>query len=232
MPRSLTMPIRLPGCLRLLTCWLTIHGGRYTPEDGGGQDARRTMIEMVPWLPVYDANGDYTTSTTSLSESNYFGLEGMSNPAMILDLQKRMRYNTQIFGNAALTFHLMDGLDLKTQFGIDSHNATYRGYSSISLNNISMPNGWAEYQNWNSLYWQEETYLTYSKVFGDHRINAMAGLSWQERTQRWNKSRTEGFADDFYEDNNMAVGTNPRKSGIKLGTLGYELLFSAFGLYL
>ena len=183
--------------------------GRYTPEDGGGQDARRTMIEMVPWLPVYDANGDYTTSTTSLSESNYFGLEGMSNPAMILDLQKRMRYNTQIFGNAALTFHLMDGLDLKTQFGIDSHNATYRGYSSISLNNISMPNGWAEYQNWNSLYWQEETYLTYSKVFGDHRINAMAGLSWQERTQRWNKSRTEGFADDFYEDNNMAVGTNP-----------------------
>lgn len=183
--------------------------GRYTPEDGGGQDARRTMIEMVPWLPVRDANGDYTTSTTSLTESNYFGLEGMSNAPMILDLQKRMRYNTQIFGNAALTFHLMEGLDLKTQFGIDSHNATYRGYSSISLNNISMPNGWAEYQNWNSLYWQEETYLTYSKVVGDHRINAMAGLSWQERTQRWNKSRTEGFADDFYEDNNMAVGTNP-----------------------
>ena len=78
---------------------------------------------------------------------------------MILDLQKRMRYNTQIFGNAALTFHLADGLDLKTQFGVDSHNTTYRGYSSIELNNISMPNGWAEYQNWNTFYWQEETYL-------------------------------------------------------------------------
>ncbi|MCS2604274.1 hypothetical protein [Parabacteroides distasonis] len=31
---------------------LTIHGGSYTPEDGGGQEARRTMIEMVPWMPV------------------------------------------------------------------------------------------------------------------------------------------------------------------------------------
>ena len=175
--------------------------GRYTPEDGGGQEARRTMIEMVPWLPVRDKYGKYTTNLTSQSENSYFGLEGMSNPVMILDLQKRMRYNTQIFGNAALTFHLADGLDLKTQFGVDSHNTTYRGYSSIELNNISMPNGWAEYQNWNTFYWQEETYLTYNKVFGDHRLNAMAGLSWQERTQRWDKSYTQGFSDDFYENN-------------------------------
>lgn len=183
--------------------------GRYTPEDGGGQEARRTMIEMVPWYPVRDAGGKYTTSTSSVDQSTIFGLEGMSNPAMILDLQKRMRYNTQIFGNAALTFHLMEGLDLKTQFGVDSHNSTYRGYSSIELNNISMPNGWAEYENWNKLYWQEETYLTYNKTLEDHRINVMAGLSWQERTERWNKSRTTGFTDDFYEDNNMSVGTNP-----------------------
>ena len=182
--------------------------GRYTPEDGGGQEARRTMIEMLPWLPVKDKNGNYTTSTSS-TIGDVLGFEGMSNPVMILDLQRRMRYNTQIFGNAALTFHLAEGLDLKTQLGIDHHNQTYRGYSSIGLNNISMPNGWAEYQNWNTLYWQEETYLTYNKVFGDHRLNAMAGLSWTERTQNWNKARTEGFSDDFFEDYNMSAGTTP-----------------------
>ena len=182
--------------------------GRYTPEDGGGQEARRTMIEMLPWLPVKDKNGNYTTSTSS-SINDVLGFEGMSNPVLILDLQRRMRYNTQIFGNAALTFHLAEGLDLKTQLGIDHHNQTYRGYSSIGLNNISMPNGWAEYQNWNTLYWQEETYLTYNKVFGDHRLNAMAGLSWTERTQNWNKARTEGFSDDFFEDYNMSAGTTP-----------------------
>ena len=182
--------------------------GRYTPEDGGGQEARRTMIEMLPWLPVKDKNGNYTTSTSS-SINDVLGFEGMSNPVMILDLQRRMRYNTQIFGNAALTFHLAEGLDLKTQLGIDHHNQTYRGYSSIGLNNISMPNGWAEYQNWNTLYWQEETYLTYNKVFGEHRLNAMAGLSWTERTQNWNKARTEGFSDDFFEDYNMSAGTTP-----------------------
>lgn len=184
--------------------------GRYTPEDGGGQDARRTMIEMVPWMPVRDAEGNYTTNTSSLEQSNLFSLEGMSNPVMILDKQKKMKYNTQIFGNAALTFHIIDGLDLKTQIGIDNHNKTYKGYSTRDLNNISMQQqGRAEIWHRNVLYWQEETYLTYNKVFGEHRLNAMAGLSWQERTESYDRSYTETFDDDFYEENNMGVGTNP-----------------------
>lgn len=60
--------------------------GRYTPEDGGGQEARRTMIEMVPWMPIRDKNGKYTTSTSS-SIGDVLGFEGMSNPVMILDMQ-------------------------------------------------------------------------------------------------------------------------------------------------
>lgn len=183
--------------------------GRYTPEDGGGQEARRTMIEMLPWLPVYEPGTNNYTTNASSTLNNVLGFEGMSNPVAILNEQKRMKYNTQIFGNAALTFHLAEGLDLKTQFGMDHHNINYRGYSSINLPNISMPNGWAEYQNEQTTYWQEETYLTYNKTLEDHRINAMAGLSWQERTYRYNKSRTEGFSDDFYQDNNMSVGTTP-----------------------
>ncbi|WP_236263892.1 TonB-dependent receptor [Dysgonomonas sp. Marseille-P4677] len=182
--------------------------GQYTPETGGGQDARRTMIEMVPWLPVRDANGAYTTSASSTMNET-FGFEGMSNPVMILDLQKRLKYNTKIFGNAALTFHLMEGLDLKTQLGIDSKQQSTKGYSSVSLNNISMPNGWAYRSHTNELYWQEETYLTYNKVMEDHRINAMAGLSWNQTTYDYDYMYTEGFADDFYEYNNMSVGTTP-----------------------
>ena len=181
--------------------------GRFTPEDGGGQDARRTMIEMVPWLPVRDQAGNYTTASTPVLDG--IGLEGMSNPVFILDEQRRTKYNTQIFGNAALTFHLAEGLDLKTQFGMDSHRIDSREYSSTGLENISKPEGRAIYETWNTLYWQEETYLTYNKTLDEHRINAMAGLSWQERTSRRNKAETKGFSDDFFEDYNMSVGTNP-----------------------
>lgn len=182
--------------------------GRFTPEDGGGQEARRTMIEMLPWLPVRDENGDYTHSSSS-SVSEVLGFEGMANPVSILDLQKRINNNTQIFGNAALTFHLAEGLDLKTQIGIDKQRRKYNGYSSVLLNNISRPNGWAEIQNTDVLYWQEETYLTYNKSFDKHRLNAMGGLSWQGRTYDYSQSRSEGFDDDFYEWYNMGVGRTP-----------------------
>lgn len=181
---------------------------RYTPEDGGGQEARRTMIEMLPWLPVRQPNGEYTNSTSS-TVNNVLGFEGMSNPVSILDLQKRMSYNTKIFGNAAFTFHLAEGLDLKTQIGVDNQRNQYKGYSSITLNNVSRPNGWAEIFNKDVLYWQEETYLTYNKTIDKHRLNLMGGLSWQGRTYDYSQGRTEGFDDDFYEWYNMGVGKTP-----------------------
>jgi len=181
---------------------------RYTPEDGGGQDARRTMIEMLPWYPVREPNGAYTNSSSS-SINNVLGFEGMSNPVSILDLQKRMSYNTKIFGNAGFTFHLAEGLDLRTQIGVDNQRKQYKGYSSVKLNNISRPNGWAEIYNDDVLYWQEETYLTYNKTIDKHRLNLMGGLSWQGRTYDYSQGRTEGFDDDFYEWYNMGVGKTP-----------------------
>ena len=184
--------------------------GNYASEQGGGQDARRTMIEMVPWLPVKDAAGNYTTYKTSPEMQGRFGMESMMNPVGILANQKRKYYNTKIFGNAALTFHLAEGLDLKTQFGMDATLNDYRYYSAGTVLNLSDPDGSATYNHTNTIYWQEETYLTWLKTFNDdHRINAMLGLSWQERTYTYNNSQTYGFSDDVFQDYNMGAGTRP-----------------------
>lgn len=180
--------------------------GNSTTESGGSQDARRTMIEMLPWLPVtYD--GEYTSSNTPDMPMNF---ESMANPVHILETQKNMNYNTKIFGNAALTFHLMEGLDLKTQFGIDANFKSNQSYTPSDLNNLGKDQGGVA-SRWygNTLYWQEETYLTYNKTWGDHRLNAMAGLSWQERKYDYSYMYTQTFSDDFYQDYNMSAGTVP-----------------------
>ncbi len=182
----------------------------YTPEDGGGQDARRTMIEMLPWLPVKDKDGNYTTSQSIGGTMSSLGFEGMTNPVAILNGQTYGNYRTQIFGNAAFTFHIIDGLDLKTQFGVDYHHNRNSYYSSRDLVNLSQgEQGRASITNSDTFYWQEETYLTYNKVFDIHRINAMAGLSWQERTYDYNYMYTQGFSDDFFQTYNMGAGTTP-----------------------
>ena len=178
-----------------------------TTEEGGSQDPRRTIIEMLPWLPVkYD--GEWTSSNTPQGMPMNF--EGMANPVHVLDTQKRMTYNTKIFGNAALTFHLAEGLDLKTQFGMDANFRSLRYYSPSDLTNLSKDQqGVAERWHRSTLYWQEETYLTYNKTFGDHRINAMAGLSWQERRYDYDRMYTKTFSSDFFQDFNMGAGTVP-----------------------
>ena len=181
--------------------------GNEAEEGGGNMDARRSMIEMVPFLPVKFLSGQWSNSST-ISDS--FGFEGMANPVHVLTTQERKRYRTQIFGNAALTSHLLPGMDLKTQFGVDAHFNKSKEYSPKDLLNISYPNGSASIGNTNSLYWQEETYLNYNTILNSiHRINAMAGLSWQQRTVTTESMSTSGFSDDFFGTDNMGVGTIP-----------------------
>lgn len=57
-------------------------------------------------------------------------------------------------------------------------------------------------------YWQFENYLTYTKQLGaDHRINALAGLSWQKRAWENNSVSAQNFIDDFWGWHNLGVGT-------------------------
>lgn len=174
-------------------------------EGGGHQMPRRSMIECVPILPVKFPDGSWSNS----SSTNNFGLEGMANPVHVLETQERLRDRTQLFGNTFLNFHILPGLDLKTQFGLDNHIQENKDYSPKDLLNISYPNASAGINNSEVNYWQEETFLTYAKNIKDHRINSVMGLSWQERVARGNNMRTEGFSDDFFKYNNMEAASNP-----------------------
>lgn len=107
-----------------------------------------------------------------------------------------------------MTFHILPSLDLRTQLGIDSHNYTNREYGPRDVHDFGKSDQGNAYQsNSSTLYWQEETYLTYKNSFGNHRINAMVGLSWQERTYESFNATAKTFADDYYGYHNMAAGT-------------------------
>jgi TonB-linked SusC/RagA family outer membrane protein len=176
-------------------------------EGGGGQVPRRTMIEMPPIFPVRFPDG--TWSNSQMISDEYL-LEAMANPVHMLKTEERLRNRTQLFGNLYFTFHLAEGLDLKTQFGFDSHRRLFRRYAPDDLINISANQGGvAEIENQDVFYWQEETFLSYNRETGDHRINAVLGLSWQERMYNQNYVYAEGFADNFLKYNNIEAAARP-----------------------
>ena len=195
--------------------------GNRTSDNPYGQGALRTMIEQLPFLPVkydgvYMQNNDILT-TAILNDKNdpnsgyqNFSPEGVGNPVELLERIKEMSYNTQIFGNAALTFHIMDGLDLKTQLGIDYHNNRANSYVPFSPRPLINQNseGYASASSSSTLYWQEETYLTWLKNFNKHHINAMAGMSWQARKYTYFSASDSKFVDDYYGIYNLGSGTN------------------------
>lgn len=197
--------------------------GNRTSDNPYGQGALRTMLEQLPFLPVM-LDGVYTQTNDIRTESIYrdkdnpdpenkqgFGPEGVGNPVELLKRIQADQYRTQIFGNAALTFHITKDLDLKTQFGVDYHNnrgANYTPFTPRPLINQSANNGYASANASNIFYWQEETYLTYDKEIGKHYINAVAGVSWQERNYTYFDATDRMFTDDFFGYYNMGAGTD------------------------
>jgi len=183
--------------------------GNGIDDTGGGQTARRTIWELPPILPVKLPDGTYTNSQYEGSKLN-FGLEGMANPLDELKNRKRNRYRTKLFGNLALVFHIMDGLDLRTQIGVDANLRQNKDYIPNNLNNISS-RGEANFYNAQFIYWQEETYLSYNKLFKDiHRVNATLGASWSKNEESDNSTGTvRDFDSNFYGYDKIQAGKTP-----------------------
>ncbi|TDQ11543.1 SusC/RagA family TonB-linked outer membrane protein [Pedobacter metabolipauper] len=177
-----------------------------TQEDGGGQAPRRSMLEMPPIFPVKFPDGSWANSSQI---TDPFALEAIANPVHVLTTQDRLRKLNQIFGNTYVTFHILPGLDLRTQFGFDKRDNLLQNYNPNDLVNISSPLGSASIENQHSFYWQEETYLNFNKEFGDHRINSVLGLSWQERTYEGGSISAQGFSDNFFKFNSIQSASLP-----------------------
>lgn len=196
--------------------------GNRTSDNPYGQGALRTMIEQLPFLPV-KLDGVYTQTNMVGTSAIYqdkdnpdpekkqqYSPEGVGNPVELLERMYAMQYRTQVFGNAALTFHIIKDLDLKTQIGVDYHNNRNANYTPFTPRPLINQNseGTASANNSNSLYWQEETYLTYDKTLKKHHLNLMAGMSWQEYDYTYFSASDSKYIDDFYGYYNLGSGTN------------------------
>ncbi|WP_051908108.1 SusC/RagA family TonB-linked outer membrane protein [Flavimarina sp. Hel_I_48] len=179
-------------------------------EGGGGQVPRRTMIEMPPIFPVRFPDGTYSNSRMITDPYN---IESMANPVHVMETQVRNNLRNQVFGNVYFQFNIADGLDFKTQFGVDKQDRTFRYFSPNDLLNTSAPLGSASVSEEKYTYWQQENFLSYNKSFGDSRVNGVLGASWQERDFFAFSARSEGFPDNslsFYRLQSGSVFGEPR----------------------
>lgn len=197
--------------------WLTIGTNmtysrideNHLEEGGGGQEVRRTIIEMAPILPVTWPSGTareglYSNSTHARSLS----LEGQSNPVHRLMDDTRLRERNQLFGNTYLAVQITPNLEFRTQLGLNNERFEQRRFESRTLiASGGFPDGRAQYTTQEVFYWQNENFLTYQQDFENSRLSAVLGASWQERRFNSFNQEVRGFPDDFFSFNNFGAGT-------------------------
>lgn len=181
-------------------------------EGGGGTTARRTIIEFPPIFPVQWDDGSYPDATQI--NDNEFSFEAQTNPVHLLRKSDRLRDRTILFGNAFAALQLAENLEFRTQLGVDNTLMEINDYCPVGMFSCGgSPDGNVYINNNETLYWQNENYLTYLNDIGAHRINSVLGASWQQRDYSANWFSAQGFTDDFFRFNNVGVATRPGAPG-------------------
>ncbi|OQD42565.1 SusC/RagA family TonB-linked outer membrane protein [Croceivirga radicis] len=140
---------------------------------GGGQSWYNFATRMSPLVPVFDDEGNYA--------GNYSNDTGLSNPNNPIaeanrqadDFNKTLR----VFGDIYATLDIMDGLQFKTSIG-----GSIRAYNDrrfrplIPESSEPIATNTLREADQDTYEWVWTNTLNFNKSFGDHSINALAGI--------------------------------------------------------
>lgn len=160
-----------------------------------------------PILPVYDNTvpGGYT----------YENDRGkiLGNP--VADAQENNSYSTmsRIFGNTFLKLKIIEGLELKTSFGIDNINSKESSFAPNYLKRAQASHGEAGVGTNQALTWLNENILTYNKMLRKNKdnLNVVAGFTLQKFHSEGLIQYVFDFPDNRTGYHNLAAGKNPQK---------------------
>jgi TonB-linked outer membrane protein, SusC/RagA family len=122
-------------------------------------------INRPPTFQLYYPDGTYAPS-----------LGGRRNPLAFATEQVNefQTYSATIYNY--LSFQITDGLKLTTDFNIRGEFEDHLEFSPLIVEGTE-----GSYSNAFDTYWMQQNYLNYDKEFGDHKINAVVGIS----TEKW-----------------------------------------------
>lgn len=177
--------------------------------DDGGSDGQLIIHTLManPTRSVFDEEGNYTN----------FNMNAHYNPAYLLSIYRDQTRTTRILGNAETSFRIVNGLDYKLNIGIDRSMSERNTTIYPNLTDRS-PDGryiQGNMENENSLI---EHYLTYNNTFGSHKIDALAGFSYQKFERSGTSFIMRGLA---AQNVGLDPANNPAFQGTQAGVSGY-----------
>ncbi|MBD3631113.1 SusC/RagA family TonB-linked outer membrane protein [Cyclobacterium sp.] len=181
-----------------------------------------SAIYQDPTMQVFDSEGNYFQSP----------IVNLENPVAFANDVYDMAETNRTFGNVYGQYNFSDEFSVKLNLGSDRQTSRRDNYVATTTRRGGFNGGIADVRsNERSNYLLELT-SNYNKEFNEHKINFLAGYTYQEFVGRFVRSSGQNFPSDAFLTNNLnagaqgtyAIGTNKFRNQLLsyLGRLNYS----------
>ena len=194
-----------------------------------------SALLYLPYLPARDAAGN-PIQFGMASMSAVYGVQNPENPLATVEQMKINRRGDRSTYNVNATYKILEGLNFKTNLGMQTYNEKYDYYKPTSLssgNNApysaqAIADANAVAQTLNQTDQLAEFTLNYDKAFGEHSLNVLAGYSAQQLKSDLIRVQARGFQNDNIGEISDK-GADPSFFSLQDATKSTNTLLSYFG---
>ena len=154
-----------------------------------------------PTSAVYDPDNTYSGGYTLLEGIDYY------NPVAMLNEREREGKTTDAGGNIRATLNFTESLKWINFLSIEQSEWEDLSYKTKYYPSMIGKGGEAEISNGRSSRLQYESTVNYSRSFGNHNFQGLAGYSFQEQQLNTSYMVNSGFDSDLYGPHNISAGS-------------------------
>ena len=163
-------------------------------------------LSTLPDIPVYDLDGNYSTTVREGYTS--------ANPVALAMLDQNLLKRQKLTGNVYADLTPVKHFTWRSEVGFDVSNSEATTYKPmVNLGGWQRGSNSMSSQRNASTYWSLKNYLTYANTFGKHSVTAMIGQeAWESRWNYLGASNKDLPSDDIH-NLRLATGTPTVSSG-------------------
>ncbi len=147
-------------------------------------------------------------------------------PSREENVNKQRTFDNQ--ASAIARYRILDGLELTEQFGVNimtTNEEQYAARTTLEGMSNNVPSGYSSRASATYINWDNVLRLNYERIFGNYKVNALAGVEMQQNKYNTLSASGNGFLNDHiqevgYSDETTRTGYSSVETKRSLSYLG------------
>lgn len=144
---------------------------------------------IIPNQPIYKEDGSFNAPLAGSFSYN---------PVQSVQYETRLNTTVQTVSNLAFNYQIAKGLRFRSFYGVDYANNLDNNYRDQIVPQFASTGGSATVSNRYTLNWNTNQTLNYTRTFGKHNINVLAGAEYRQEVRETTTATGQGFPNGLF----------------------------------